>query len=377
MSQPPDIDPAAQARRLLGDALAAFEAAAREAGGEVVMRLRVGGRAVALRFAGDGLLPCIAPALGHLRVNDADVAAADLTVLLFDTATTGVQPPDAPWDQHAFVPRGELKHLRRGPVRVAFRVDSGTLSLYDEDAATAVCWVRDPDGFPSWDFAAPIRSILSWWAMQRGDHLAHGACVATEAGGVLLAAAGGSGKSTTALAALLSGFRFAGDDYVLVQDDPVDGARVGSLYRSAKATPEQLATLGPRLASHVAVPADPCCKDGKAVLILGEPFAEQLAPLVPLGAILVPRIATSGRVATWPLSPAQVVMALAPTTLLQLPGAGARELEALSRFARSVPGYALDLVPDFDAVVAELRAVIDAHAPAHAVRAPRSAAVRV
>ena len=364
------LDPAVQARQLLGDARHAFEAAAHAVGGEVVVRLRVGGRAVALRFAGEGLLRIVTTALAHLRADDADDAKADLTVLLFDTATTGVLPPAAPWDQRAFVPRGDLRHLRRGSVRVAFRIDSGTLSLFDEKSATAVAWIRDPAGVPSWDFAAPLRTILSWWAVRRGDQLAHGACVGTEAGGVLLAAPGGSGKSTTALVALLAGLRFAGDDYVLVQDDPDEGPRVGSLYRSAKVTPHQLATLGSSLASQVALPADPCCKAGKAVLILGEAFAAQLAPLVPLRAILVPRIAPDGRVGIRPIEPGAVVMALAPTSLLQLPGAGAHELAAFSRFAHRVPGYALDLAPDLGVVIASLRAIITAHAE----EAPRAAA---
>ena len=62
--------------------------------------LDVAGRVVRLRFAGDGLVPLITPALEHLRIEQIS-DDPDFTVSLFDTESTGVRMVPAPWDAYS------------------------------------------------------------------------------------------------------------------------------------------------------------------------------------------------------------------------------------------------------------------------------------
>src|SRR5947209_5369755 len=78
---------------------AAFDRAAGAAGGPVERSFRVGGRRLLLRFAGPALLPVLTAPLEHLAVSSP--GRPDLTVYVWDTASTGVQPPRPPWTEDA------------------------------------------------------------------------------------------------------------------------------------------------------------------------------------------------------------------------------------------------------------------------------------
>ncbi|MGD0014836.1 MAG: hypothetical protein ABSD56_10490 [Bryobacteraceae bacterium] len=76
-----------QPGQFFAEALARFEAATAGVG-LVERRFRIVDRTVRLRFAGRALEERLTPALEHLAT--LEEAAPDLTVCLFDTATTGV-----------------------------------------------------------------------------------------------------------------------------------------------------------------------------------------------------------------------------------------------------------------------------------------------
>ena len=275
---------------------------------------------------------------------------------LWDSASTGVQPPAPPWPSLDFLARGEVSHDFGEGVRLSFRIDSGVLSVFTAATNTAFCWVRDPAQLPPWEAAAPLRPILAWWAENTGRQLAHAAAVGTPGGAVLLGARGGSGKSTTALACLEAGLLYVGDDYVMLEagDPPV----VNSLYSTAKLAPSNLDERFPRL--RALATGHPDIEQDKVTLSLYEAFRDTVVPSLPLRAIVIPAISRSGEVALRAATAASALTALAPTTLFQLPSAGAGALARLGQIVSAVPRYHLELGRDLAANVRAIRELITA-----------------
>jgi hypothetical protein len=320
------------------------------------LHVALGSSAARMVFAGEALLERFAPAFAHLA-EDADATAlpADgLTVLLWDSASSGIQPPRPPWDPGQFLARGEISHNFDDLLRLSFRIDSGVLSLYDARTRTAICWVRDPAAMPPWEEAAPLRPILAWWAEHAGRQLAHGAAVGTADGAVLLAARGGSGKSTTALACLEAGMLYLGDDYVMLE--PGHPPSAASLYATAKLIPANLDDRLPSLRAWVTGRHD--VEQDKVTLSLHGPFRDQIARSLPLRAIIVPSLAPDGRLALTPATGGDALTAIAPTTLFQLPNAGSQALQQMAALVAEVPRYRLALDRDLSVNVQAIQDLI-------------------
>jgi len=321
------------------------------------LEIRLGTSEGRLTFAGTALHDVFAPAFRHL-VNAAVTPSPSpdaLKVLLWDSASSRVQPPAPPWSSREFLARGEVNHDFGDGVRLSFRIDSGVLSVFVPGSNTALCWVRDPAQLPPWELAAPLRPILAWWAENTSRQLAHGAAVGTATGAVLLGARGGSGKSTTALSCLEGGMLYLGDDYVMLEEGnpPV----VNSLYSTAKLIPRNLDGRLPRLRALVTGHRD--VDQDKVTLSLYDAFAESLVPSLPLRAIVVPAVSPTGRLALRPAPAAAALAALAPTTLFQLPNAGAAALARMGQIVAAIPRYHLDLDTDLATNVAALRDLIE------------------
>ena len=77
-------------------------------------------------------------------------------------------------------------------------------------------------------------------------------------------------------------------------------------------------------------------------MLLHDSFGEKVAIGFPLRAILIPRITGRSETTIEPASPAAALKALAPSTLLQLPGEGRETMARLSALARRVPAYTLN-----------------------------------
>jgi hypothetical protein len=323
----PDI---AQLRAAFGDAEGRAPAEERP--------FRIGGHQILLRFAGQGVLPAVAPALAHL--DGPLLREPELVVDIWDSASTGAAPPERPRvDPEA--PVGAFYYFEDPPLRGVFQPGMQALSAVDLRADHAWYWVADPDALPYWERAAPIRQILHWWMATRGHQQVHGGAVGTPDGGVLLVGKGGSGKSTCALASLLSELRYAGDDYTMVSLRPRPW--VHSLYSSGKVDPENLwrvPHLEPTLsnAEHLATE--------KAVVFVDQHFPDRLIEGFPLRAIVLPTITGEPRTRATPTSRAAALTALAPSTVFQLHTAGGHALRYLARLVQEVPAYALKLGSD-------------------------------
>lgn len=291
---------------------------------------------VCLSFAGPALVDRMTPAFEHLAV--APVASPDLTVGLWDSASTRTSMPSPPWTTDDYVGRGEIRGYNDERIRTAFHLGAGALSMLDLAQDRALYWVSDAARVPYYESGSPLRFILHWWMPSRGLRFVHSGAVGLANGGVLLAGKGGTGKSTTSLACLEGGLLYAGDDYVLVSAD--EEPWVFGLYNTAKLDADhikRLPFLAPTISNAHRLETE------KALVFVHRHFPDRVAAGFPLRAIVVPQITGRPETKLRAVSPAVGLRALATSTIFQLPGAGQGDLDALSRFVGKLPTYLLEL----------------------------------
>jgi hypothetical protein len=312
---------------------AGFERAA-QTGNLVERSIRVGNAPVRLRFAGACLAEQLSRAFDHLASEVHE--APQLTIHAWDSEDSTTAPPPLPALAPGS-PRGTTFYAADARRHFACRPALGQLSAYEHATSRAWFWCRSARALPFWEPAAPFRQILHWWLPDRHALLLHGAAVGYAEGGVLLVGASGSGKSTCALSSLTSDLLYAGDDYVAVELRPEP--RILSLFCSGKLEPGH-ATLLPHLPSP-SFAGDGAAEE-KSVFYVAEQFPERMCQGFPLRAIVAPRVHGS-EPRLRPLAPAQVLAALAPSTLLQLVPARQATLSAMARLLEDIPAFALDV----------------------------------
>jgi hypothetical protein len=306
-------------------------------------RYRAAGTALELRFAGDALIGPLTRALAHLAPARPEDDA--LVVYAWESTTTGTALPRAPWNADDFREYGKIRGFFDERFQSVFQWGSHSLVVLDVERNEAVYCVAAAEQIPYFEMAAPLRLVLHGWLRTKGVELVHAAAVGADAGCVLLVGKAGSGKSWATLAAATSGLQILADDYCLAA--PGTPARISSIYNAAKTHADALEFL-PFLGGMVSNPTRP--DDDKAVYFLHEHVPDRLMLEAELRAILIPRRAEAATTALCPAPRAAALAALAPSTILQLPAAGAATLERLTELVRGVPTHFLDVGSDPGAI---------------------------
>jgi hypothetical protein len=319
------------------EAAATIFAAASRSGAVLEHSYEIAGRRVLMRFAGPAMVERLAGSFSHLE--SARVDEPDLRINIWDTASTNTVAPPIMGVELEGDPTGPIFYYEEGEVRALSRWN--TLSVLDARAREAWFWAPDPATMPSWDWASPMRSILHWWLGQHGLVQVHAGAVGSSAGGVLVVGRGGSGKSTTTLASLIAGLRYAGDDYVAI--DAGSSPYVHSLYSSGKLDTHHLERF-PELRNAVVNRERPDAE--KAVVYAERAAAGASISGFPIRAVLMPRVA--GRVDTRIVAaaPPAALAALAPSTILQLHPPQPDALARMAELVQRVPCYSIELGTD-------------------------------
>ncbi|MBI4317607.1 MAG: serine kinase [Chloroflexi bacterium] len=332
----------------------AFQNACQAAGGPVDRFYIAAGDVLQLRLAGPALLPYLTPAIAHLATPPPLTPA--LQICAWDSDSTGLTLPTPPWPVDDRVARGELPSFSNHRIRTAFQPVPSAVSMLDTGKALGIFWVQNGACIPYYDASAPFRTILHWWFHSRSRQLIHGAAVGAPTGGVLIAGKGGSGKSTTALACLSSPLLYVGDDYVLLSQK--DSPRLHSLYNSAKLNADHVHRF-PHLVPLISNPDKLDAE--KAVIFLQEHHPEKLLHSIPVRAIVLPKLSAHAETRLRPASPTASLLALAPSTIFQLPGAGQEVFQFLKNFVEQVPSYVLDLGSDLSRIPAVIEELLGAN----------------
>jgi hypothetical protein len=323
--------------------------------------LKIAGHDVVFQFSNDATADAMTAALAHLEVNIPAASAARFTVSMWD----GAMPPRnhvlraylytlTNWWFSYTGKRGELIDLHSAELLATYIPHTRLMCVVDLAHNRAFYWKSDTEPLPYYETTSPFRSLLHGWMRSQSCYFIHGAAVGYAEGGVMLVGKGGSGKSTSALSCLESSLNYAGDDYCIVSGDQAHGFDVHSLYCTAKLVESKNLEAFPAIAGNVINPVR--VADEKVALSLRK--SSKLLKQFPLRAILVPVITGGLTSSIVPCSPHEAVMAIAPTTLSQLPFSGSDELRFMGNLARAVPTYRLLLGTQLDAVPTVIEALL-------------------
>lgn len=242
-----------------------------------ILRLIIAGRCVVVNFANDEPRNLFQPSLRQLETDD-DLRPVDLEIYCF----AGDRAPRS-WVEEAGLPVHPNHTVERGAFRCC---DQGhTLFAYDRSRAQAFYWVRHAGAFQAY-LSRPFTRILAWAASDWGLSWLHAACVGTDDGAVLIPGPGGRGKSTIAAACLVSGMRYSGDDFNLLDGDKLE---VFGLYGNITLSSTSVQLLRALPGSEELVPV---FRDNKSkhCCYLPEQWRCRMAGRLPLRAILVPEL---------------------------------------------------------------------------------------
>jgi len=329
------------------DVIAAMGAAA--CGARPVVRSRlVAGLPVRFEFATEQLADVLTRAFAHLP--ECEHEAPAFTVVAWDSAGTGAPPPPLPPDPDPGGPMWRRVLVDEPPLHAVSKPGPGELSVVERRKARAWYWCADAAAVPMWEQGTPFLHVLHHWLSSVGMQLVHAGAAGDEDGGVVFVGKSGSGKSTSTLACVDAGMRYAGDDYVVVATRPTP--TVHALYSSGKLDGDQV-TRFPELASWVVNPE--ATADEKRVFFVADHAPERVAVSFPLRAVVLPRIA--GRLGSGlrPATAAAALAALAPSTIFQMPGAAGVELADIADLVRAVPAHVLDAGSDLRGLAAVVR----------------------
>lgn len=329
--------------------------------------LRIAGQPATLSSADHERLAAFGRPFRHLIADPADPAAQGgsegypaLTIHLL--GGTGAELP--PHFAEAERPSGTTDLFAQAVVRhgeggrfVGYR-RRHTVAALDRSAGSMVVWCGED--FPAIDRGQPLFPLFAVWLHDLNLQLVHAGLVARGENGALLGGAGGSGKSTTALACMRSGMAYLGDDLIALAlpetGEGGAGPRGYSLYNSARLEPRNLERF-PELRGTVE-PLDPNEPDKLVLYPLDGEGETASAGAARIRAVLLPRV-TSGRPRAVPLSPAKALLGLAPSSIRAMaPQPMAAGLERLARLVERVPCYQLQVSEDLTAVAREVDRVI-------------------
>jgi energy-coupling factor transporter ATP-binding protein EcfA2 len=196
----------------------------------------------------------------------------------------------------------------------------------------------DAAKLPTYFYASPCAGVVHWWAASQRLRLLHAGCVAENGAAALLVGPSGSGKSTTSLMCAQAGMNYIGDDICLLQ--PGVKPEAICLYNSGKLLRQNLQNFP--LYASLAVDPGPDRED-KPVIFLHQHFPDKIAHRLPIKAIVVPRVSDRQDTVITPISSAEGLKALAPSTLFMRPPYEVGAFSTMAALVRSQPCFRLDL----------------------------------
>jgi hypothetical protein len=229
---------------------------------------------------------------------------------------------------------------------------SPSLYVVDRPSRRAVCWVTEKSAIKAWERSRPFLPALqamfddsSWLAV-------HAAALALNDRAILFAGPGRAGKTTLSLAGLSAGWRFIGDDYVLI-DTREAAPAVAPLFATARLRDDMVARFPNLAEARVAISHD---FDERRHELSLRGFPELHGGPARLERLLF--LERSGHPAPnfAPIRRSRVLAAMAANTFVATPGAREPRLRKLSRLLMAAPPARFDPGPRVEDALAELMA---------------------
>lgn len=313
--------------------------------------IRINDHKLHILFRSETEMGKIMPPFRHLEADGSTSRFSSLKIYVFQNDGSDKNFPV--WERlnKSASPVKKLLMYNRDRLHILYNDESQVLTAIDTQKAEAYYYMPQMDRMPYYEKAAPMRMIFHHWALVNQMILIHGACISFGDKGLLLAGKGGTGKSTTAVSAALSGFDYIGDDYVLA--DP-DKQTIHSLYSSSKIRWDATDILP--VARDLTVNEKD--EDDKGIFFLRDVKGSTLPPSVSLSAVILPQIGkvTSSKYTRTTIT--EGLMSLGSSTIFQMPGSGKETLTGISALLRGIPVYRMTLSRDTDEINSKLREMI-------------------
>lgn len=244
-----------------------------------------------------------------------------------------------------------LPEPRRRNTRVLFSSDkiyyfwspdgAGSLTIFDRVSRRGIVWYLSLDTVTSWETSKPLLQTVKALSLDAEWVPVHAAAAAWNNKGLLFTGPSGIGKSSTVLACVDAGWKYIGDDFLILRGKPVQAKNI---FASARIREDMFSRL-----SRTVSFADYLSTDS------GETKAEVNMSKLPdidigdarLHAILIPRRSQSKETTIVSTKRSTALRALAATTLVNLPGAPAETHKKIENFVEDLPCYSLSLGTEF------------------------------
>ncbi|MBU0607717.1 MAG: hypothetical protein KKI08_07500 [Armatimonadetes bacterium] len=308
--------------------------------------LGLAGGFVRIRVAGRQLAERILPSYAHLTLPRPPAEEPDLEIDLWDEEATGTPCPrkDLPDTPVFRWPVGQGHFMRADDDRFVGHDMEHSVNWLDRKRNRIVGWVAAAEKLTMFERGKPLHFLLSIWLRDRGVQIVHAGLVSRRGKGLLIAGAGGAGKTTTSLACLCAGFDYLGDDYIALEQMNGGAFRGHSLYGSSWVEPEHLKCF-PSLVPHAQTGLPP--PHDKHLLHLHDIYPDRLASRADIVALASPRRTGDEQSAYVKTTKGQALLHMAPTSMLQLfPRPGPQGMDKLAALVDHVPCFELALGSD-------------------------------
>lgn len=289
-----------------------------------------------IKTAGDSLQSFVCRAVMHLPQISAHENG--LEILVWDQLESGIHLPEPP--NELFVHPNGKKYSQNtfGNYAIIYYENSTIFHLYDLVANRAVVCLKNRHKLPNYFLAAPFFEIIKLWSKKVGLHILHAGCIANSKHAIIIVGKGGMGKSTTSIQSLIGGLNYLSDDYILVKlgDNPM----AYSLFCSGKLHTNHLENFP--TVSKIAFNKNKEIYD-KPLMFLNEVYQKQIITNSPVKAIVAPQLNDCEESYFESLSSFETLMALAPSTILQLRLGTSDDLKIMADFTKSTACYKLCL----------------------------------
>ena len=223
----------------------------------------------------------------------------------------------------------------------------GDCSFYCVERFAAEEWIKEGHLFVHW---------LYRLADTPTSHLVHGACIGLDGQGILLCARGQRGKSTLAVTAMLRGFEYVSDDYLILEKS-AEALAASPIYSIITLSPRMYTALYDDL-DRARFICNNARKDKYVFDISG--YADALRRNYPVRACIFPEIDTSlSEAVIEPCTAAQkgrAITHLIHSTVMQMQAQGdASTVRKLIGMLQGLPFYSMRLCPDIFGNVETLR----------------------
>ena len=302
-----------------------------------------GGHSVRIRIIGRQLAQHILQPFSHLQTEMTGPNPSQLTIDLWDENTTNI--------------RCYARSRASGPgwTQVTSKSSDGqfigqllpnTLTCFDRKSKRIVGSIAWGQGIFIYERAKPLARLLLEWYNDRNIQVIHAGLVSRHDQGVLFVGKSGSGKSTASLASLCAGFNYLGEDYIGLQTLS-DGSFIGhSLYSSAFLDAGHL-TRFPQLEPYI-IKGRP--QEKKSVVILSQVLPGRIERSVPIRILVLPYLINASESRIRPASKVDALLALGPSSLIELPSRGMDSFGKLAQLVEQVPAYWLGLGRDQNSI---------------------------